>query len=116
MSTSSEQAADQAATVPVYFIEPSGKTVEVSAVAGDTLMEAAVSADVEGILAECGGGCSCGTCHVILVEDDFDRLGEPNPLEAGILDFVDNAVDFSRLSCQIDVNENLRGMRFRVGE
>ena len=48
----------------VTYIQPDGKAKVVEAPAGTTLMEAAVDNDVEGIVAECGGACSCATCHV----------------------------------------------------
>ncbi|MEL7044274.1 MAG: 2Fe-2S iron-sulfur cluster-binding protein [Pseudomonadota bacterium] len=110
----SNSAGSPVATVAVSFIDPQGNTVDVAAPVDGTLMEAAFSAGVEGILAECGGGCSCGTCHVILSKEDFERLGEPDFMETGILDFADNAEDFSRLSCQIEVTKDLEGMCFRV--
>ena len=65
----------------VTFITEAGESVEVQAEPGQTLMEAALAADVEGILAECGGGCSCATCHIILDDSWFEKLGGPNPLD-----------------------------------
>ncbi|MEM9757839.1 MAG: 2Fe-2S iron-sulfur cluster-binding protein [Pseudomonadota bacterium] len=114
MASSSSSTDSAVSTVAVSFIDSQGNTVNVAAPLDGTLMDAAFNAGVDGILAECGGGCSCGTCHVVLRKDDFERLGEPDFMETGILDFADNAEDFSRLSCQIDVTEDLEGMCFRV--
>ena len=47
----------------VTYIEPDGTPKAVDAAAGTTLMEAAVDNDVRGIVAECGGACSCATCN-----------------------------------------------------
>ena len=99
----------------VTFITEAGESVEVQAEPGQTLMEAALGADVEGILAECGGGCSCATCHIILDDRWFEKLGGPNPLESGMLEFSEHSGDRSRLSCQIDVSDALDGMVVLVG-
>jgi 2Fe-2S ferredoxin len=47
----------------VTFIQADGNSQEVNAETGNSLMQAAVDNMVEGILAECGGSCSCATCH-----------------------------------------------------
>ena len=101
--------------VEIVFITEHGERVRVSAAPGLTLMEAALEAGVEGILAECGGACSCATCHVILGEDWHQRLGGPNELEEGMLEFAENLSERSRLSCQIGVVEEMDGMVVRVG-
>lgn len=89
--------------------------MDVAATPGLSLMEAARDAGVEGILAECGGACSCATCHVILDDDWHQRLGSPSELEEGMLEFSENVCERSRLSCQIDVTEEMDGMVVRVG-
>ncbi len=101
--------------VSITFLTEDGESVDVKADPGMTLMEAALGAGVDGILAECGGGCSCATCHIILDEAWFRKLGEANPLEMGMLEVQDKATDRSRLSCQIDVTEEMDGMVVRVG-
>jgi 2Fe-2S ferredoxin len=98
----------------IIFVTPDGENVDVDASAGSTLMEAAVDADVAGIDAECGGGCSCATCHITMDAANFQRVGEANELEAGMLEFAENVGVHSRLSCQIDVNETLDGLVVQV--
>ena len=48
----------------ITFIQPDGSRQEVVAEPGMTVMEAARKELVPGIEAECGGACSCATCHV----------------------------------------------------
>ncbi len=54
----------------VVFITLDGAQRVVDAHAGESVMAAAVRNGVPGIIGECGGNCSCATCHVY-VADDF---------------------------------------------
>jgi len=73
-------------------------------------MEVAVAANVDGIDADCSGACSCATCHVKIRSDWFEIVGEAGELEASMIEFADDADEFSRLSCQIQVSEELDGL------
>ena len=82
---------------------------------GETLMEAAREAGVEGIIAECGGACSCATCHVYIDAEWFERVGPPNEVEEDMLDMVDDIREpTSRLSCQITLSRDLDGLTATV--
>jgi ferredoxin, 2Fe-2S len=89
----------------------------VEAAAGLTLMEAARDDDVRGILAECGGACSCSTCHVYVAPEWVDRLPAISALEQDMLDFAhDPDPARSRLSCQIKLTDTLDGLRVDLPE
>ena len=62
------------------------------------------------IKAECGGACSCATCHVYVDEDWMDRLVPPTDEELEMLDTAPAVEDNSRLSCQILMSEALDGL------
>ena len=47
----------------ITFIEHNGKQHDVHEQVGRSLMQAAVDHLVPGIVADCGGSCSCATCH-----------------------------------------------------
>ena len=81
---------------------------------GGSLMELARNAGVRGIAGECGGGCSCGTCHVHLPDDWIDRLGRATPSEMDMLEFEPTMTRNSRLSCQIAVTDALDGLSVSV--
>ena len=98
----------------VTFVLPDGSTSEVDAVRGDSIMETAIDNDIDGIIAECGGACSCATCHVYVEDGWFERLPTPDPLEDGMLDCVLERHENSRLSCQIRVDDSIDGIRVRV--
>lgn len=98
----------------ITYIDIDGSTRTVEAEVGATVMETAIQNDIPGILATCGGSCSCATCHVYVDEEWFDKLG---PLSLEELDMLDTAHDLqptSRLSCQIPVTEALDGLVVRT--
>ena len=101
--------------VRIQFITELGVSVDVVATPGLSMMEAALEAGVEGILAECGGACCCATCHIILDDNWYQRLEGPGELEDGMLEGSEKRCERSRLSCQIDVTEEMDGMVVRVG-
>lgn len=94
----------------ITFIQPSGVDIEVAAAPGQSLMQAAVDNMVDGILADCGGSCSCATCHCYIDERYIDKIPAPSATEKSMLDFVIDPNDTSRLSCQVIVTEDLEGM------
>ena len=78
---------------------------------GSTVMENAVREGIDGIVAECGGACSCATCHVYVNESQVELVGSPNDLEEEMLECTESArLPNSRLSCQIRVTEDLEGL------
>lgn len=69
------------------------------------------NAGVEGIVAECGGACSCSTCHVYVLAEWVDRLPPKKGMEEDMLEFAPGVdLERSRLSCQIRVTAELDGL------
>ncbi len=78
---------------------------------GQSLMQAAVAANVAGIEADCGGLMTCGTCHVYVREPHASQLPAPTDDEQGMLDFTASPRrPNSRLSCQIELTDALDGL------
>ena len=100
----------------VTYIQPDGRRSEVEARLGASVMETAIDNDVEGIVAECGGACSCATCHVYVDPAWLDKLAPPDAQEDGMLDCVLDRRANSRLSCQIVLNDQLDGLVVRVAD
>lgn len=63
------------------------------------------------IKAECGGACSCATCHVYVDEGWLDRLPEKSADEEDMLDACFEVEENSRLACQILMNPELDGLK-----
>ena len=94
----------------ITFIEHDGTRHEVEAEIGSTVMEAALKNDIGGIVAECGGGCTCATCLVPVDEKWSPIVGPPSSEEDQMLDAAFELKPTSRLSCQIKVTEALDGL------
>ncbi|MBC6428881.1 MAG: 2Fe-2S iron-sulfur cluster binding domain-containing protein [Cellvibrionales bacterium] len=97
----------------ITFITPSGEEVTVTAQSG-SVMQAAVTNMVEGIDGDCGGVCSCATCHVHVDPAWLDKVGAAGDIEKEMLELEDGSSDHSRLSCQIEVSDELDGLVLRV--
>ena len=99
----------------VTYIGPDGTETTLEARDGDSVMETAVKNGVKGIVAECGGACSCATCHVYVEPDYRELVGGPGDLEDDMLDGAESErKDNSRLSCQIKMNAELDGLTVRI--
>jgi 2Fe-2S ferredoxin len=98
----------------ITFIAINGVEHTVDAKIGSSVMEGAVRHGVPGIDAECGGSCSCATCHVHVDPAWREATGAASSLERSLLDFVTDADAGSRLSCQIKVTEQLEGLVVRL--
>jgi ferredoxin, 2Fe-2S len=98
----------------ITYIEFSGKQHVLELANGLSVMQGAANHNVRGIIAECGGACSCATCHVYVDEAWVPRLPAKAESEAAMLDAVCDAQPNSRLSCQITVSDALDGLVVRL--
>ncbi|MBV8166629.1 MAG: ferredoxin family 2Fe-2S iron-sulfur cluster binding protein [Alphaproteobacteria bacterium] len=91
------------------FIDREGQRREVDAPVGLSVLEIAHrnKIDLEGA---CEGSLACSTCHVIVDDEDFDRLAEPTEDEEDMLDLAFGLTRTSRLGCQIIITEELDGL------
>ncbi|KFE34919.1 2Fe-2S iron-sulfur cluster-binding protein [Thioclava atlantica] len=103
--------------VKVTYVAHDGTQTTVEAEDGDSVMHAAVSNDVDGIVGECGGSMMCATCHCYVDEAWQDRVG---PRSDGEEDMLEGAAcevnDRSRLSCQIKLGADLDGLVVHLPE
>lgn len=94
-----------------------GEPITLQGRPGDSLMQAAVAANVRGIEAECGGLLTCATCHVYVREPFAASLGPAAGDEAGMLEFTASPRrPNSRLSCQITLDASLDGLTVDLPE
>ena len=94
----------------ITYIEHNGKTHKIDVANGLSVMEGAVQNNIPGIDADCGGSCACATCHVYVNEKWFGKLTKKESAEEDMLDMAYEPKKFSRLSCQITVEDSLDGL------
>ena len=100
----------------VKFIEFNGTEHVVDTANGESIMAAATGNLVPGIDADCGGQCSCATCHVFVEEAWADKCGGLEDMEESMLDLNPERQPTSRLSCQIIYTDALDGLTVHVPE
>lgn len=83
-----------------------GSDVSVDVPAGQSVMDGSVRNNLPGIIAECGGSCSCATCHVYLDETAVGIFDEPSTEELDLVEFLEGAKECSRLACQLIIGQD----------
>ncbi|MFP6807138.1 MAG: 2Fe-2S iron-sulfur cluster-binding protein [Pseudomonadales bacterium] len=100
----------------ITFIQFDGTENTLDVEVGSTLMNNAVDNLISGIDADCGGECSCATCHVLVEDSWLEKVGKPSDAEESMLDLNPDRTGNSRLSCQIVVTEELDGLVVNLPE
>jgi len=101
----------------VTYVQADGSIESFDLTPGKSLMLGAQSNGVPGILGECGGQAMCATCHVYVDETYLDRLPPVSEDEDAMLD--DAAAERkpnSRLSCQVEVTDDIDGIVLHIPE
>ena len=102
--------------VKITYIEFDGTEHAVDIPSGLSVMEGAINNNIPGIEAECGGMCSCATCHVYVDQTWTEATGSPADIEQGMLESTLDLQKTSRLCCQIEVGDDLDGLIVRMPE
>ena len=100
----------------ITYIESNGKSHTIEVAKGLSVMEGAIQNNIPGIDADCGGGMACATCHVYVKEEWFDKIPKKEEGEEDMIDMAHEPNEFSRLSCQISVSEELDGLVVNLPE
>ena len=103
--------------VKITYIEFNGTEHIVDVETGMTVMEGARDNNIPGIEADCGGACACSTCHVYVDASWVNKIPEKEDMEEDMLDFAYSPDENqSRLTCQIEVTDELDGLIVRMPE
>ena len=97
------------------YITSDGEAIVVKNESGN-LMTAAIENQVPGIGGDCGGVCSCATCHVHIDDAWMEKVGPAGEAESGMLELEDEVCENSRLACQVPLTPELDGLIVRVVE
>lgn len=101
-----------AETVKVIFVTDDSEK-EVEALVGLSVLEVAHENEID-LEGACEGSLACATCHVILEEEIYNSLDEPEEAEEDMLDLAFGLTHTSRLGCQIILTKELDGIRVRL--
>ena len=94
----------------IHVTDQAGQQHELEGLEGWRVMEVIRDWGLN-IKAECGGACSCATCHVYVEDGWFDKLPAPSDDEEDLLYSTLDKQPNSRLSCQILLNDDLDGLK-----
>ncbi len=94
----------------VIYVQADGSRTVCHLQPGESVMDGALDNGIAGIKAQCGGGCTCATCHCYIREPWFEQLPAPIQDEKDMLEYVWRPEANSRLSCQVKVTDALDGM------
>ena len=100
----------------ITFIQFDGTERVIDAENGASVMNVAIDNLIVGIDADCGGECSCATCHVLVSPEWLNVVGQPSEREDSMLDLNPDREENSRLSCQIEVRDELDGLVVHLPE
>ena len=91
-----------------------GKRHELEGDSNSTLMEILRDAGLD-IEAACGGCCACATCHVYVNDKWLDKINtKDDDEEESMLDQAYDVRANSRLSCQINLTDELDGLEIEL--
>ena len=100
----------------ITYITPDGERHETEVENGYSVMEGAINNNIDGIVAECGGACACATCHSYVDAALLEKMPPMDDMEDSMLDAAFERKDNSRLTCQIEVNDELDGLIIHVAD
>jgi 2Fe-2S ferredoxin len=98
----------------LVVVNRAGEEKEVEAASGVSVMEAIRDNGFDELLALCGGCCSCATCHVYVDPAFADKVNALSEDENDLLDSTDHRQSNSRLSCQLQMSDDLSGLKVTI--
>lgn len=98
----------------LVLIEHNGQEHRLDCPAGQSVMQVAVDNAIPGVLADCGGACSCATCHGYVDPAWQGRVPAPTDAERDMIECALEVQDNSRLTCQLIMSPELDGLVVRL--
>ena len=100
----------------ITYIESTGEQRTIDVQKGLSVMEGAIQNKIPGIDADCGGGMACATCHVYVKDKWFNKINKKSEGEDDMIDQAHEPKKNSRLSCQIQVSQEIDGLEVHLPE
>lgn len=99
----------------ITFITSDDEKITLEGTSG-SVMALAVENNIKGIDGDCGGVCSCATCHVHVAPEDLAKTGKASEIETDMLELDDNTDEYSRLCCQLEISDAIDGVVLKVAK
>ena len=99
--------------VSVCFVNDKNEKIIAQAKTGQRLLEVGQAAGMP-LEGTCEGQMACSTCHVIVSAEWFSKLPKASDDEEDMLDLATGVTRTSRLSCQIELTDELDGIEVRM--
>jgi len=100
----------------LFVTKRDGSEMTIEAQSGLSVMEIIRDGGGDELLALCGGCCSCATCHVHVDPAFVDKMAPMGEDENDLLESSDHRNERSRLSCQIQFDNALDGLRVSIAQ
>ena len=100
--------------IKITVANRAGEETVLEASEGFSLMEVIRDNGFDELLALCGGCCSCATCHVYADPSSLTSLPALSEDEDDLLESSAHRTAKSRLSCQLQCNASLDGLRVQI--
>ena len=100
-------------TLVRFFRADGSLAQEIEAVDGERLLDTAWRAG-QPLEGACEGVMACSTCHVLVAAHDFAKLPKASEEEEDLLDLASHVTRYSRLACQIWLDEKLESLTVRM--
>jgi 2Fe-2S ferredoxin len=98
----------------ITLIDQQGRPHNVVAEPGQTVLQVVRSLGLDGLDAECGGNCSCATCHVHVERAGENPFCPPSGEEDAMIDCAFARRPDSRLACQLRLETGHAGVHIRI--
>lgn len=98
----------------IIFVQQDGREHRAHAEVGQSVMQVALNNQVPNVLGDCGGSCSCATCHGYVAADWAAHLPTAESYEHDMLSCAMDVTEDSRLTCQILITPELDGLVIRL--
>lgn len=98
----------------ITYVESDGTRHVVDVDVDLNLMEGATLNMVPGVEGQCGGICSCATCHCYIEGEWAEGIPAMESGEQGMLKFAKHVKGSSRLGCQVVITEAMDGMEIHL--
>jgi 2Fe-2S ferredoxin len=98
----------------ITFVDSQGSEQVLHVEPGKSVMQVAIDNGVRGILADCGGTCSCATCHCYVDDGWMQAFASAPEQEAELVSFAFDPHPNSRLACQLVLGPEHDGLVVRL--